>query len=124
MTSSAQAETPVAGWEIQQAEDDQRVRGVRALLDERQLDGIVLFHSMRIAYLSGFFHAQTERPMAVVVPRDEGKGLGALIPQLEQEHIAKSPGVKFVKVYPEYPSGGTKHPLRHLADLLGEMGLA
>src|SRR4051794_27013233 len=124
MASSAKAETLVVGWEIQQAEYDERVRRVRTILEERQLDGIVLFHSIRIAYVCGFFHAQTERPMAIVVPLEEGKGLGALIPQLEQEHIAKSPGVKFVKVYPEFPSGGTKHPLRHLADLLQEMGLA
>jgi Xaa-Pro dipeptidase len=115
--------TPTVTWEIQQPEYDERVRRTRAILAERALDGIVLFHSIRIAYLSGFFHAQTERPMAIIVPADEGKGLGALIPQLEQEHIAKSPGVKHVKVYPEYPSGGTQHPLRHLGDLLREMGL-
>jgi Xaa-Pro aminopeptidase len=43
---------------------------------------------------------------------------------LEQDHIAKSPSVKAVKVYPEYPTGGTKHPMLHLADLLREMDLA
>ena len=74
-----------------------------------------------MAYVSGFFHVSTERPMAIVVSRDGG--LGALIPQLEQEHIAKSPGVDRVKVYPEYPTGGTKHPLKNLADLLTEMGV-
>lgn len=118
------ATTPGVTWEIAQSEYDERVRRVRHTLDARELDGIVLFHSVRIAYLTGFFHAQTERPMALVVPGDPGKGLGVLIPQLEQEHIAKSPGVTAVKVYPEYPSGGTKHPMLHLGDLLREMGLA
>ncbi len=121
-TNAPATETPTVGWGIAQAEYDERVRRVRGILEERGLDGLVLFHPLRIAYVSGFFHAQTERPMAVVIPLD-GE-LGALIPQLEQEHIAKSPGIGRVRVYPEYPSGGTKHPLLHLVDLLGELGLA
>jgi Xaa-Pro dipeptidase len=122
---AATSETPTVAWEIEQAEYDARVARARHALQERGLDGLVLFHPVRMAYLTGFFHAQTERPMAVVVPLDGGLGggLGALIPQLEQEHIAKSPGVTQVKVYPEYPSGGTKHPLLHLADLLRELRL-
>jgi Xaa-Pro aminopeptidase len=117
--------TPAVDWFIQQPEYDARVARVRAELERRGLDALVLFHPIRMAYVSGFFHLSTERPMAIVVPLDAAAspGLGALIPQLEQEHIAKSPGVTRVKVYPEYPSGGTKHPLLHLADLLGELGL-
>lgn len=119
---AATSSTPTVTWEIQQPEYDERVQRVRQELQARQLDGLVLFHPIRMAYVSGFFHLTTERPMAIVVPT-EGD-LGALIPQLEQEHIAKSPSVKHIKVYPEFPSGGTKHPMFHLADLLGEMGLA
>ncbi len=113
--------TPVIGWKIQQVEYDARVERVRAELAERKLDALVLFHPIRMAYVSGFFHLSTERPMAIVIPASGG--LGALIPQLEQEHIAKSPAVTAVKVYPEYPTGGTKHPMNHLADLLGQMKL-
>jgi Xaa-Pro aminopeptidase len=115
------AGTPVIEWKIGQAEYDQRVGRVRAEMDRRGLHALVLFHPLRMAYVSGFFHVQTERPMAIVVTHDGG--LGALIPHLEQEHIAKSPGVDRVKVYPEYPTGGTKHPMYHLADLLTEMGV-
>jgi Xaa-Pro aminopeptidase len=118
---AATAETPVIEWKIQQPEYDQRVAKTRQELERRGLHALVLFHPLRMAYLSGFFHITTERPMAIVVTHDGG--LGALIPQLEQEHIAKSPGVDRVKVYPEYPTGGTKHPLYHLADLLTEMGV-
>src|ERR671914_3092476 len=124
VTASAQQgtrTTPVMGWGIEQPEYDARVARVRRELERRRLSGLVLFHPIRMAYLSGFFHYSTERPMAIVVPLDGG--LGALIPQLEQEHIAKAPGVDRVKVYPEYPTGGTKHPLLHLADLLTEMGV-
>jgi Xaa-Pro aminopeptidase len=112
--------TPVIGWAIQQPEYDQRVVNVRAMMAERKLDALVLFHPIRMAYTTGFFHLSTERPMAIVIGADK---IGALIPWLEQEHIAKSPAVTNVKVYPEYPSGGTKHPLLHMADLLKEMGL-
>ncbi len=115
-------ETPTLAWQIGQPEYDARVARVRQELAARRLDALVLFHPIRMAYLSGFYHLSTERPMAIVVPLDAA-GLGALIPHLEQEHIAKSPSVTNVKVYPEYPSGGTQHPLRHLADLLSEMGL-
>jgi Xaa-Pro aminopeptidase len=87
----------------------------------RNLDALVVFHPIRMAYLSGFFHLSTERPMAIVV--SAAGGVGALIPQLEQEHIAKSPAVTNVKIYPEYPTGGTQHPMNHLADLLAEMKL-
>ncbi len=113
--------TPTVTWAIEQPEYDERVRRVREVMAGRELQGLVLFHPVRMAYVSGFFHLSTERPMAIVVSQDGG--LGALIPQLEQEHIAKSPSVTQVKVYLEYPSGGTKHPLWHLADLLNEMGL-
>ena len=119
--STPARETPVMQWKIEQPEYDARVERVRAVLEERRLDALVLFHPLRMAYVSGFFHVTTERPMAIVVPASGG--LGALIPQLEQEHIAKAPSVTAVKVYPEYPTGGTKHPMLHLVDLLAEMKL-
>jgi Xaa-Pro dipeptidase len=116
-------ETPTIAWRIEQPEYDARVTRIRTELAARRLDALVLFHPIRMAYVSGFFHLSTERPMAIVVPLDPGSGLGALIPQLEQDHIAKAPSVRQVKVYPEYPSGGTKHPLQHLADLLVKLKL-
>src|SRR5918997_1352730 len=113
--------TPVVGWGIEQPEYDARVARVRGELERRQLSGLVLFHPIRMAYCSGFFHYSTERPMAIVVGPDGG--LAALVPHLEQDHIAAVPGVDRVMVYPEYPTGGAKHPLLYLVDLLSEMGL-
>ncbi|MDP9364845.1 MAG: Xaa-Pro peptidase family protein [Chloroflexota bacterium] len=120
---AATAETPTLQWRISQAAYDARVERVRQELAARQLDALVLFHPIRMAYVSGFYHLSTERPMAIVVPLETDAGLGALIPLLEREHLAKAPSVTRAKVYPEYPSGGTKHPLRHLADLLAELKL-
>ena len=112
--------TPVVGWGIEQREYEARVTPVRRELERRHLSDLVLCHPIRIAYLSGFFHYSTERPMAIVVGQDGG--LAALVPHLEQDHIAAIPGVDRLKVYPEYPIGGAKHPLRYLVDQLSEMG--
>src|SRR5579859_2028373 len=80
-----------------------RVERVRASMDARGLDGLVLFHPERIGYLTSFVFVSTERPMALVVPlRGE---LGILVPQLEQEHVGKAPEIGEVQVYPEYPAG-------------------
>lgn len=106
---------------ISAGEYEQRRERVRRGLAAREFDAIVLFYPPRIEYLSGFTHVSTERPMALVVPLD-GE-LGVLIPALEREHVAKSPAIRHVQVYPEYPSGGVKHPMAFLADLLGDMGL-
>ena len=106
---------------VTEREYAQRLQRVRQRLDERGLDAIVLFYSPRIMYLSGFTHVSTERPMALVVAARQD--IGVLVPALEQEHVRKSPVITHVKAYPEYPSGGTKHPMLHLGDLLGEMDL-
>jgi Xaa-Pro aminopeptidase len=73
--------TPVVGWGIEQPEYDARVARVRREQERRELSGLVLFHPIRMAYLSGFFHYSTERPMAIIVGQDGG--LAALVPHLE-----------------------------------------
>lgn len=107
---------------ITQEEYRQRLDRVRAALSERGLDALICFASPRILYLSGFSHVSTERPMALVVAA--GGDVGVLVPALEGEHVRKAALISHVAAYPEYPSGGTKHPMLHLADLLKEMGLA
>jgi Xaa-Pro aminopeptidase len=114
--------TAALDWFIEQPEYAEREQRVKAELENRGLDALVLFHPIRMAYVSGFFHLSTERPMALVVPL--GEGMGAMVPHLEQEHIAQFPTIKNVRIYPEYPTGGTMHPMLHLAELLKEMGLS
>src|SRR5437899_8049404 len=102
---------------ISSAERAARVERVREELEKRGLDALVLFHPERIGYLTSFVFVSTERPMALVVPlRGE---LGILVPQLEEEHVATSPEIADVQVYPEYPAGpGGRHPMQYLSDLL------
>jgi Xaa-Pro aminopeptidase len=60
--------TPVMGWGIEQLEYEARVARVRRELEWRELGGLVLFHPIRMAYLCGFFHYSTERPMVIFSP--------------------------------------------------------
>jgi Xaa-Pro aminopeptidase len=119
-TAPAQRPTPTLQWRIGNEEYAQRRERVLNVLADRKLDALVLFHPIRMAYVSGFFHVSTERPMAIVVSNDGS--MGALVPMLERENIQQYP-VTNVAVYPEYPSGGVKHPMEFLVDLLTEMKL-
>lgn len=113
---------PIEKLAISREEYAERVASTRRAMGRAGLDALILFHSTRIVYLSGFTHASTERPMALVVPAD-GE-LGVLIPALEQEHVRKAAGVGHIAVYPEYPAGPSgKHPMQHLAALLKELNL-
>ena len=110
-------------YHTSQREYDARVERVRSALAERELDAHVVFDPIGIAYLTGFYHLPTERPMALVIPHS-GE-LGILIPDLERDHVGKTPAIRTVQVYPEYPTGptGAKHPMEHMADLLRSMRL-
>lgn len=73
-------------------------QAVQEYLRVEHLDALLLFEPASIAYCTGFFHLQTERPLAAVIPR-EGKPL-LLIPLLEIDHI---PDSVEVETYFDYP---------------------
>ncbi|TMD52292.1 MAG: aminopeptidase P family protein [Chloroflexi bacterium] len=76
-------------------------------------DALAVFYPARVAYLTGFHHLPTERPVALVL----GDGYCALVvPAVEKEHAESVPGVDRVDVYFEYP--GTEHPLRRVQGAL------
>ncbi|CAN5399256.1 Xaa-Pro peptidase family protein [soil metagenome] len=100
---------------------DRRDR-LRDSMESKSLDAYVVFHPIRIAYLTGFFHQITERPVVLVLTPDGRQAM--LVPRLEQEHVASIPGIHHVATYPEYPTGGTIHPMRHLGELLDELNMS
>lgn len=107
--------------QISLKEYQQRIEKIRQYMVDHKLDGLCLFGAMRIFYFSGFHHLATERPVALVLPRHEDMAL--MVPYLEEENIPiRTPHIKEIKVYREYP--GLKHPMRYLAELLQEKGLA
>ena len=107
--------------EIGPLEHAARVHALQAVLEREGLDALVVFGPTRVAYLTGFFFAATERPIALVVPCEGEPGM--LIPKLETEHLQKqAPQIGRVTIYPEYPGGGSgRHPLMSLLDLLEEL---
>lgn len=83
------------------------------------MQGAVLFSPTSIFYLVGFHFIPTERPMALVLK--DGKTT-LFVPRLEHEHAEGVSDADMVRSYPEYPS--ELHPMKRLAQLLGELGLA
>jgi Xaa-Pro dipeptidase len=80
------------------------------------LDAIAVFYPARVAYLTGFHHIPTERPIVLLL---SVSGRAALVvPAVEKEHAEGVPGVD-VEVYFEYP--GERHPMWHVASVLGSM---
>lgn len=87
---------------------------VRRHLGEEGLDAIVCEDWRDVAYLTGFFHTPTERPVLVVVTADRTIGL---VPALEYEYAQQQDiAVDELVAYPEYP--GVRTPQEVLADAL------
>ncbi|MGH3098237.1 MAG: M24 family metallopeptidase [Streptosporangiales bacterium] len=91
----------------------------QALFDAHAQDrpqAAVIFSSAAAFYLSGFAFIATERPLALVLSRDEAV---AFVPQLEREHVQATAIVDRVATYPDYP--GDSHPMESLTSLVREM---
>jgi Xaa-Pro aminopeptidase len=107
-------------WRISPAEHAARLDRALAEARARGLGSLVVFGATRIAYLTGFHHIHTERPIVLVASVDGEQAL--LAPLLEQEHVlAALPEVR-ARIYTEYPGPGP-HPMQELAGLIAELGL-
>ncbi len=97
------------------AEYQQRRERLAAALQQHGHDLMCVFGPTRVAYLTGFFFAATERPVAAVITDDGTCCL--LIPALEADHVSQQcPELQRMWVYPEYPGGGSgEHPMVTLA---------
>jgi Xaa-Pro aminopeptidase len=95
----------------------------RRVLDEmgaKGFEAMVLFGSTSVFYLAGFAFIPTERPMCVVL--HGGNRSLLFVPRLEVEHGGETAEVDQIVSYPEYP--GETHPMKVLAGVLGDIGLA
>lgn len=80
----------------QRVQHDLRIR-----LEHAELDAIILEDWRDVAYLTGFFHTPTERPVVVVVTAD---ATTMLVPELEREYArSQAAAVDEVIAYAEYP---------------------
>src|SRR5262249_12529297 len=95
-----------------------RREAVAVGMEQAGLDALVVFYPARVAYLTGFHHLPTERPVAFVL---DGAGRSALVvPAVEKEQAELVPGMHHVEVYFEYP--GDRHPMHRVADVLRSFG--
>ncbi len=81
------------------------------------LDALCVFYPARVAYLTGFHHIPTERPIALVIGSSGQSSL--IVPAVEKEHAESATSVDQVRVYFEYP--GAEHPMESVADVLLDM---
>ena len=107
-----------ARLEIVRAEYAERRARLTGSLQREGYAALCVFGPTRVAYLTGFFFAATERPVALVLTADGEARV--LIPELEGSHFAQQcPDLPNVTTYPEYPGGGSGvHPLSALLPLL------
>jgi Xaa-Pro dipeptidase len=90
---------------------------VGAGMEAAGLDALCVFYPARIAYLAGFHHIPTERPIVLVLG---SKGFSALVvPAVEKEHAESTAAIDRVDVYFEYP--GAEHPMDRVAAVLTEI---
>ena len=86
----------------------------------QKLAGYVLFGQDYIRYFTAFEFLATERPVAVIA---NGAGeLTAFVPEFEVERVRDEADFEHVESYPEYP--GEEHPMRLLARVLADAGIA
>jgi Xaa-Pro aminopeptidase len=86
-------------------------------MDAAGLDALCIFYPARVAWLTGFHHIPTERPIGLVMGSSGQSSL--IVPAVEKEHAESSTTVDQVRVYFEYP--GAEHPMESVAAVLTEM---
>lgn len=96
-----------------------RSRRLIALMEDRELSGVVLFNRTYVQYYSGFAFIPTERPIAFVLSRQGERAL--FVPRLELEHAQANAAIDRVEAYIEYPHD--PHPMQMLSQLLSGMGI-
>jgi Xaa-Pro dipeptidase len=103
---------------IAPAEYAARREALCAGMERAGLDAMVVFYPARVAYLTGFHHLPTERPVAFVL--GHGGRCALVVPAVEKEHAERARGVDQVEVYFEYP--GDQHPMHRVARMLRSLG--
>ncbi len=110
------AATAMTVPQIRSAEYAARRESVQAGMEAAGLDALCIFYPARVAYLTGFHHIPTERPIALLLG-PHGRAV-MVVPAVEKEHAESVVGLDRIEVYFEYP--GAQHPMERVARLLAE----
>lgn len=89
-------------------------------MDRAGLEALAVFYPARIAYLTGFHHVSTERPIVLIL--GPGGYCGLVVPAVEKEHAEAVAGIAHVEVYFEYP--GDRHPMSRVAEVIRSRGVS
>jgi Xaa-Pro aminopeptidase len=103
--------------QISASEYQLRREAVTAGMQAAGLDALCVFYPARVAWLTGFHHIPTERPIALLLGSSGQSSM--VVPAVEKEHAESSTQVDDVRVYFEYP--GAEHPMETVAAVLTEM---
>lgn len=103
---------------ISAAEYRDRRDALAAGMEAMKLDAMCVFYPARIAYLTGFHHIPTERPIALVLGPNAYTAL--IVPAVEKEHAEQVENIDRLDVYFEYP--GTEHPMERVGVAIAEVG--
>jgi Xaa-Pro dipeptidase len=90
---------------------------VGAGMEAAGLDALCVFYPARIAYLTGFHHIPTERPIVLVLGPNRHSTL--VVPAVEKEHAEATSSIDQIDVYFEYP--GAEHPMERVVETLAEI---
>ena len=94
-----------------------RRESVTAGMQAAGLDAMCVFYPARVAWLTGFHHIPTERPIALVM--GAGGSSVLVVPAVEKEHAESSTELDQVRIYFEYP--GADHPMELIAAVLSDL---
>src|SRR4029077_7401035 len=86
-------------------------------MESAGLGALAVFYPARIAYLTGFHHIPTERPIVLILGPNRYSAL--VVPAVEKEHAEATAAIDKVGVYFEYP--GAEHPMERVAETLSEI---
>jgi Xaa-Pro dipeptidase len=111
------ADTQGAMRSISTHEYADRRDAVAAGMEAAGLDALCVFYPARIAYLTGFHHIPTERPIVLVLGPDGYTTL--VVPAVEKEHAESTTSIDRVDVYFEYP--GAEHPMERVGMALADI---
>jgi len=90
---------------------------VTAGMQAAGLDALCVFYPARVAWLTGFHHIPTERPIALLIGSSGQSAM--VVPAVEKEHAESVTTVDQVRVYFEYP--GSEHPMETIAAVLTDI---
>lgn len=109
----------MADLTIPESEHRERKRTVLERADADGYDGLLLFGSLNIHYVTGMYHLPTERPVALGITDER---VEAVVPRLEQEHASRDEFIiDEVTTYFDYPQG---EPMEAVADMCARLGIA